>query len=249
MTAIDPPAPRLLAAPGAEARAGQPPPRRRSHARPARPARPEPRRRRRRAWPGTSPIVVQVDQNQIQQALTNLVVNAIQAMPNGGGSRSRSSSARPAPGEPRRPGGRLSLRRGHGRGQRHRRRRPAAHLRALLHHQGRRRGHGPRALGRLRHRAASTAAGSTVESEVGRGQPLLHLPPPRRRHAGGGGGVMKGRVLVVDDDRSMCEVLERRLREHGFEVRWTHLGQPRRSTLLAHRRVRRRRDRPQHARR
>jgi two-component system response regulator HydG len=32
---------------------------------------------------------------------------------------------------------------------------------------------------------------------------------------------MKGRILAVDDDRSMCEVLETGLREHGFEVRWT----------------------------
>jgi signal transduction histidine kinase len=33
---------------------------------------------------GDTPIVVQVDQNQILQALTNVVVNGIQAMPNGG---------------------------------------------------------------------------------------------------------------------------------------------------------------------
>jgi signal transduction histidine kinase len=33
---------------------------------------------------GDMPIVVQVDQNQILQALTNIVVNGIQAMPNGG---------------------------------------------------------------------------------------------------------------------------------------------------------------------
>jgi two-component system response regulator HydG len=32
---------------------------------------------------------------------------------------------------------------------------------------------------------------------------------------------MKGRILAVDDDRSMCEVLETGLRDHGFEVRWT----------------------------
>ena len=32
---------------------------------------------------------------------------------------------------------------------------------------------------------------------------------------------MRGRVLVVDDDRSMCEVLEAGLGERGFDVRWT----------------------------
>jgi DNA-binding NtrC family response regulator len=32
---------------------------------------------------------------------------------------------------------------------------------------------------------------------------------------------VKGRVLVVDDDRSMCEMLEVVLKQHGFAVRWT----------------------------
>ena len=35
---------------------------------------------------------------------------------------------------------------------------------------------------------------------------------------------MKSRVLVVDDDRSMCEVLEAGLGERGFDVRWTTSG-------------------------
>jgi two-component system response regulator HydG len=35
---------------------------------------------------------------------------------------------------------------------------------------------------------------------------------------------VKGRVLVVDDDRSMCEVLEAGLGERGYEVRWTTAG-------------------------
>ena len=34
--------------------------------------------------PGEDPMVVQVDQNQVQQALTNVIMNGIQAMPNGG---------------------------------------------------------------------------------------------------------------------------------------------------------------------
>jgi len=31
----------------------------------------------------------------------------------------------------------------------------------------------------------------------------------------------KGRILVVDDERALCEVLEEGLGGHGFEVRWT----------------------------
>jgi CheY-like chemotaxis protein len=34
-------------------------------------------------------------------------------------------------------------------------------------------------------------------------------------------GAMKGRVLVVDDDRSMCEMLEVGLVARGFETKWT----------------------------
>lgn len=34
--------------------------------------------------PGNAPLMVSVDQNQMQQALTNVVLNGIQAMPNGG---------------------------------------------------------------------------------------------------------------------------------------------------------------------
>jgi two-component system response regulator HydG len=32
---------------------------------------------------------------------------------------------------------------------------------------------------------------------------------------------VSGRVLVVDDERSMCETLEVVLQKRGFEVRWT----------------------------
>jgi two-component system response regulator AtoC len=32
---------------------------------------------------------------------------------------------------------------------------------------------------------------------------------------------VKGKILIVDDDREMCEMLELGLKQHGFEIRWT----------------------------
>ena len=31
---------------------------------------------------------------------------------------------------------------------------------------------------------------------------------------------MKGRILVVDDDQSMCELIEADLRRRGFQISW-----------------------------
>src|SRR5574342_523920 len=50
---------------------------------------------------------------------------------------------------------------------------------------------------------------------------LPHLPARGRRGGPAAGGVVTGRVLVVDDDRSMCEMLEAVLQQRGFTVRWT----------------------------
>src|SRR5688500_4455704 len=33
---------------------------------------------------------------------------------------------------------------------------------------------------------------------------------------------MKGRVLIVEDDRDLCEVLEARLARRGYDVSWCH---------------------------
>src|SRR5262245_19085963 len=55
------------------------------------------------------------------------------------------------------------------------------------------------------------------------GHPLPPVPPTRgaARPAGRREGIVKGRVLVVDDERAMCDVLETGLREKDFEPRCT----------------------------
>ncbi|MFI5308324.1 MAG: sigma-54-dependent transcriptional regulator [Polyangiales bacterium] len=45
---------------------------------------------------------------------------------------------------------------------------------------------------------------------------------------------MKGRILVVDDDLSMCELLESGLKRHGFEVAWRTSGDEGLRLLGAH---------------
>ena len=46
---------------------------------------------------------------------------------------------------------------------------------------------------------------------------------------------MPGRVLIVDDDRSMCEMLEADLRLRDFECAWTTI--PRDALQMLHDRV------------
>ncbi len=44
---------------------------------------------------------------------------------------------------------------------------------------------------------------------------------------------MNGRILAVDDERSMCEALQAGLAPHGFEVRWTTSGADALDTLVS----------------
>src|SRR5206468_6886856 len=94
---------------------------------------------------------------------------------------------------------------------------PGARIRAVLHHQGDRRGHRarPRRRARDRRRAWRLDRG---RERGGEGEPVLDLPPAAGR--AGGGGVVSGRVLVVDDEREMCEAIAAGLGPRGHEVRW-----------------------------
>ena len=102
---------------------------------------------------GASPREAWVDVAQIEQALTNLIVNAVQAMADGGKVTVQVARERAQP--PADHGGRQgewTVLRVVDQGPGHRAGRSAAGLRAVLHHQGRGARHGTGALGVLRHR-------------------------------------------------------------------------------------------------
>src|SRR5262249_20082757 len=86
-------------------------------------------------------------------------------------------------------------------------------VRALLHDQRGRRRHGSRVVGRVWHCARARRFHRSRESARA-GQSLRDLPA----HGCQGGANMKGRILVVDDDRNLCELLESGLRRREFEV-------------------------------
>src|SRR5262249_43908106 len=115
------------------------------------------------------------------------------------------------------PARRVPLRERRGSGDGHPARASRAGVRALLHDQARRRGYGARPRGRARHRRGARGMDRGRE-RCGQGEPLLDLPSPAGR--ADGGRVVSGRILVVDDEQSMCEALAAGLAPRGFSVRW-----------------------------
>ena len=100
-----------------------------------------------------------------------------------------------------------------------------AHLRAVLHHQGRGQGHRARALDGVRHRASRAAATSRVQSEVGRGTTFrIYLPRADSARRGAGRPAARRRrdgtetVLLVEDDAAVRGSPEACCRERGYTV-------------------------------
>ena len=91
-----------------------------------------------------------------------------------------------------------------------------AHLRPVLHHQGHRPRHRPRALRLLRHPAG--ARGRHLRGQ--RARPGHHLPGRAARHGGPGSGppVSAESILVVDDEEVMRDVIGTLLGEAGYRV-------------------------------
>ena len=174
---------------------------------------------------------VQADADQIGQVVMNLLVNAQQALAGFDGARRVRVETGVAAGERRARGVRLAA----GAGQRPgRRRRPArAPVRAVLHHQGRRRGHRPRprrlalAGARPRRRRRPRAAG-------GRWRRQLPAEPAagRRRGAERGapssapesGPPPQARLLVVDDEADLAALMRDMLESAGYDVATAESG-------------------------
>ena len=179
--------------------------------------------------PGNPKVRVKVDPTQLEQVIMNLVVNARDAMPDGGRLTietseididdeycSRNPEARP---------GRHVMMAVTDSGCGMSPEVLIPHFRAVLHDQGARKRHGPGPRDDLRHREAKRGAHLGVQRSGTRHhlQSLFAGDPGRDRQAGGS---LQGRVaprgeetiLVVEDEESLRSVTQEFLSNKGYQV-------------------------------